>query len=144
MALGMINATPDQQMFWSPTGLLAKKPAVFDLIVTSPLNPSILSEAGVMAGSAASVAECRKHDLNDPKCLELGLKCTPLALETYGCCGAEAREILSRLATRLAIPIRCTKSQATASIDGRLNLTSVRSCARALLSRAGPLLVVTG
>ena len=101
------------------------KPAAFDLIVTSLLNPSILSEAGVMAGSAAFVAECCKHDLNDPNCLELGWKCTPIAVETYGCWGAEARETLSRLATRLAIPIRCTKFQATAAIYGRLSLTLV-------------------
>ena len=94
------------------------KPAAFDLTVTSPLNPSILSEAGVTAGSAALVVECHKHDLNDPKCSELGWKCTPLAVETYGCWGAEARETLSRLATRLVIPMRCTKSQATASIYG--------------------------
>eukprot|EP00731_Ephydatia_muelleri_P019107 Em0011g1147a len=101
------------------------------------------SDMGVMAGSAAKVAECCKHDLNDPKCLELGWKCTPLAVETYGCWGAEARETLSRLATCLAIPMRCTKSQA-AAIYGKLSLTLVRSCERALLSRAGPSLVITG
>ena len=112
------------------------KPAAFDLTVTSLLNPSILSEAGVTAGSAAKVAECRKHDSNGPKCSELGWKCTPLALETYGCWGAEAGEALSRLATCLAIPMRCTKSKATASIYGQLSLTLVRSCAR-----AGPSLV---
>ena len=53
-------------------------PAAFDLTITSPLNPSTLSEAGVTAGSAASVAECHKHVLNDPKCSELGWKYTPL------------------------------------------------------------------
>ena len=125
VALGMTNATPDQQMFWFPTGPLA-------------------SQLNLMAGSAALVAECRKHDSNDPKCSEWGWKCTPLAVETYGCWGAEARETLSCLATCLAIPMRCTKSKATASIYGRLSLTLVRSCARALLSRAGPSLVVTG
>eukprot|EP00731_Ephydatia_muelleri_P010167 Em0005g753a len=99
------------------------KLATFDLTVTSPLNPSILSKAGVTAGFAAKVAECRKHDMSDPKCSELGLKCTPLALETYGCWGAEAWETLSHLATCLAISMRCTKSQATAAIYGRLSLT---------------------
>ena len=63
--------------------------------VTSPLKPSILSEAGVTAGYAAKVAECRTHDMNDPKCSVLGWKCTPLAVETYGCWGAEARETLA-------------------------------------------------
>ena len=38
----------------------------------------------------------------------------------------------------LVIPMRYTKSKATASIYGRLSLTLVRSCARALLSRARP------
>ena len=60
-----------------------------------------------MAGSAALVAECGKHDSNDPKCSELGWKCTPLAVETYGCWGAEARETLLQLATHLAMPMRC-------------------------------------
>ena len=97
-----------------------------------------------MAESVALVEECRKHDLNDPKCSELGWKCTPLSLETYSYWGAEAREILSCLATNLAIPMRCTKSQAIAAIYGILSLTLVRSCARVLLSRAGPSLVITG
>ena len=85
VASGMTNVTPDQQMFWLPTGLLGSQLAAFDLTVTSLLNSSIVSEAGVTAGSAAKVAECRKHDMNDPKCSELGWKCTPLAVETYGC-----------------------------------------------------------
>ena len=145
------------------------KPAAFDLTITSQLNPSILCEAGVTAGSAALVVECRKHDLNDPKCSKLSWKCTPLAVETYGCWGAEARktlavetygcwgaearetlavetygcwgaearetlavetygcwgaearETLLHLAAHLAIPMRCTKSQATASIYGRFS-----------------------
>ena len=50
--------------------------------------------------------------------------------------------LLSVQDTRLAIPIRCTKSQAIASIYCRLSLTLVRSYGRYLLSRAGPSLVV--
>ncbi|KAL5496766.1 hypothetical protein EMCRGX_G013124 [Ephydatia muelleri] len=88
-----------------------------------------------------SLGKPAAFDMNDPKCSELGWKCSSLAVETYGCWGAEARETLSRLATRLATPMRCTKSQATAAIYGRLSLTLVRSCARA---RAGPSLVITG
>ena len=137
MASGMTNPADVLVANWS-----FGKPVAFDLI-TSPLNPSILSEAGVMAGSAALVAECHKHDSNGPKCSELGWKCTPLAVETYGCWGAEARETLSRLATRLAIPMRCTKSKATAPIYGKLSLTLVRSCARAGPSLVGSILTVS-
>ena len=40
-------------------------PAALDFTITSPLNPSTLNEASVMAGSAASAAELRKHAAND-------------------------------------------------------------------------------
>ena len=46
--------------------------AVYDVTVTSPLNPSIISEAGVSAGTAAKAAEVRKHSKYDVKCSELG------------------------------------------------------------------------
>ena len=40
---------------------LCGKPPAFDLSVTSSLNPSLLSEAGLTAGSPAVAAELRKH-----------------------------------------------------------------------------------
>eukprot|EP00731_Ephydatia_muelleri_P038584 Em0814g2a len=43
------------------------KPAAFDLTITSPLNPTTLTEAGVKCGSSAQVAEVRKHAANDGK-----------------------------------------------------------------------------
>ena len=46
---------------------LCGKPTAFDLRVTSSLNPSFISEAGVTAGSAAVAAELRKHSGNDAK-----------------------------------------------------------------------------
>ena len=64
--------------------------AVFDVTVTSPLNSSIVFEAGVTAGVAARAAEKRKHEENDAKCTELGWTCVPLAVETYGAWGVEA------------------------------------------------------
>ena len=71
------------------------KPAAFDIIVTLPLNPSTFSEASVTAGSAALAAEQRKHNANDVKCSELGRKCVPVAVESYGCWGTEARQHLA-------------------------------------------------
>ena len=69
-------------------------PAAVDLTITSPLNSTILSEAGVKAGSAAQAAECRKHQANDTKCSELGWSCVPQAVETYGCWGVLKPESL--------------------------------------------------
>ena len=46
------------------------KPAALDFTITSPLNPSTLNEASVMAGSAALAAELRKHAANDENATE--------------------------------------------------------------------------
>ena len=43
------------------------KPAAFDISVTSPLNPEIVSVAGLSAGADALSTEL-KHMDNDPKC----------------------------------------------------------------------------
>ena len=112
------------------------KPAAFDLTITSPLNPTTLTEAGVKCGSSAQVAEVRKHAANDEKCKELGWVCIPLAVEAYGCWGMEAQETFKRLAARLAIQMGCGRSQATTTVYQRLSLSLVRANARALLSRA--------
>ena len=111
------------------------KPAAFDLTITSPLNPTTLTEAGVRCGSSALVAEARKHSANDFKCAERGWVCIPLAMESYGCWGMEAQQSL-RLAARLAIQMGCNKSQATTILYQRLSLSLVRANAIALLSRA--------
>ena len=52
-----------------------------------------------MAGAAALAAETKKHIANDKKCQELGRACVPIAVETYGNWGQEAKEAFSRLAS---------------------------------------------
>ena len=48
-----------------------RKPAAFDITVTSLLTPITLHEASVTSWSTAQVAENRKHASNDAKCSEL-------------------------------------------------------------------------
>ena len=117
-------------MFW--------KPAAFDLTVVSPFICTKLNEAGARSGSAAGNAEVHKHNANDPKCTELGWVCIPLAVETYGCWGVEAKDSISPLAMDacLALQLQCSNSKAIANIYQGLNLTLVRCNARAFLSRA--------
>ena len=93
-------------------------------------------EAGVTSGSAALAAEVCKHNANDAKCSELGWTCIPIAVETYGCWGAEAMQTLTPLASRLATRGNCSKSHATCLLYGRLSLTLMRANAWALLSPA--------
>ena len=98
---------------------LCGKPAAFDLSVTSPLNPSLLSEAGLTAGS--------KHSADGAKCSELGWTCIPLLVESHGAWGREAVQAVSRLASHLATMTITPKSKVVSNLYGRLNLTLVWS-----------------
>ena len=109
--------------------------AAFDISVTSPLNPSLIVEAGTSSGVAARVAEERTHEKNDEKCSELGWQCIPIVVETYGSWGSEAKQALSQLASRLAVQTNSEKSQMLGSLCGHLSMTLVRANARAILNR---------
>ena len=111
------------------------KPVAFDLSVMSTLHPSVLLEASMMVGSAACVAENRKHNNNDRKCEELGWVCIPLVVETYGCWGAAAVAAFFKLAGRLSIRLNQPKSKTNFGIYSRLGLTLVRANCRTILSR---------
>ena len=111
------------------------KPAAFDVTVTSPLTPASLHDACNSAGVAAHKAECRKHSSNDPKCQELGWVCVPFAVESYGNWGKEAQNTFARLSSILSISLHCPKAKVLTEIYGRLNISLVRSVARAILSR---------
>ena len=111
------------------------KPAAFDISVTSPLNPKIISVAGLSAGAAALSTEERKHTENDPKCNALGWCCVPLVTESYGAWGKEAMDSFKMLASRLAIISGKPKSVVLSELYSRLNLHLVRANATAILSR---------
>ena len=68
-------------------------------------------------GAAAAASKQRKHIANNPKCLELGWVCVPLAVEMYGNWGREAHTTFTRLATRLAICVSLLKSKVTADLS---------------------------
>ena len=108
----------------------------FDITVTSPLCPAFLREASQVAGAAALAAETRKHIANDKRCQELGWACVPIAVETYGNWGQEAKQTFSRLASCLATDSSQPKSKVIADLYGHLNLTLMRAIARAILVRA--------
>ena len=111
------------------------KPAAFDVTVTSPLTPVSLNNASASVGAAAYAAECRKHAANDTRCQELGWLCIPLAVETYGNWGKEAQSVFSRLASLLSISQAIPKPKMLSEIYSRLNMSLVRSVARAIMGR---------
>ncbi|KAL5499538.1 hypothetical protein EMCRGX_G010973 [Ephydatia muelleri] len=111
------------------------KPAAIDVSITSPLISNILSEAGVVAGAAARQTEERKHTCNDTICSELGWKCVPLVVETFGAWGGTAGQFFGELASRLAAQSHSSKTTMLNNIYGRLSLILVRANARAFNAR---------
>eukprot|EP00731_Ephydatia_muelleri_P017211 Em0010g309a len=111
------------------------KPVAFDVTVASPLTPVTLNNASTSVRAAAYAAELRKHVANDTRCQELGWTCIPLAVETYGNWGMEAQSVFSRLASLLAIGQAIPKPKMLSDIYGHLNMSLVRSVARAIMRR---------
>ena len=64
------------------------------------------------------------------------MKCTPLAVESYGRWGSEARQVFSHLASRLSFGLGIQKPKILVEMHGQLNIVLVRCNARALYSRA--------
>ena len=95
--------------------------------VTSPLNPKIVSVAGLLAGAATLSTEERNHTENDPKCNALGWCCIPLVAESYGAWGKEFMDSFKMHASRLAIISGKTKSAVLSELFSRLNLHLVRA-----------------
>ena len=125
---------PAQLMFWFVIGLLDLLPLISPCHPPPP-PPSVasLNQACIASGFAALSAETRKHKANDPNAVSYAWwVCVPLAVETYGNWGKEARDTFSRLATWLAIGSPKSKSSC---IYSRLNLTLTRSVVRAIMVR---------
>ena len=90
-------------------------PAAFNVTVTSPLTPAILNISSIFEGAAGRVAEARKHTTNDARCQDLGWL---------------------RLASLLAFGQTSHKSGLLLEIYSHVNMSLVRSIARAILGRA--------
>ena len=61
--------------------------------------------------------------------------CIPLAVESYGNWGMEARSTLKRLASLIAIYESRIMASVSSELYGHLNLSLVRSVARAIMGR---------
>ena len=78
----------------------------------------------------------RKHSNNDSICSELGWKCVPPVVETFGAWGKTAGKFFGQLAVRLAAQGNSTKATTLNSIYGRLRLLLVQANARAFIARS--------
>jgi hypothetical protein len=109
------------------------KSAAFDITVVSPLAKHFLSGAG--GNDAVSPAELKKHEENDAKCAALHWVCVPLAVDSYGQWGDEARIAFNEIALRLSTRTKVTVSAALASIYNTLGVILARHNAISILAR---------
>ena len=87
------------------------------------LWPAILEESCQTGGA---VVEVRKHVANDPKCVELGWFCVPLA-DLMGIGVGSPRDIFQARAILLAASHTIQISKPTAAIFGCLNFNLTRA-----------------
>ena len=72
---------------------------------------------------------------NDTISSELGWKCVPLVVETFGAWGRTAGQFFGELASRLAVQSHSSKTTMLNNIYGSLNLILVQANARAFNAR---------
>ena len=76
----------------------AGQPAALDITITSPLQPSIISNAARKSGVALRAAEDRKLEQFSQQCANIGVQFFPLAFESVGGLSELLRKILKRRA----------------------------------------------
>ena len=76
----------------------AGQPSALDVTITSPLQPSLISDAARRCGSALTNAEYRKYEQYAHKCAELGIQFVPLAFESFGGFSDLVRKISKHIA----------------------------------------------
>ena len=79
--------------FWS-----VGQPAALDITITSPLQPSIISNAARKSGFALRAAEDRKLEQYSQQCANIGVQFIPMAFESFGGLSELIRKTLKRIA----------------------------------------------
>ena len=109
------------------------KAAAFDVTVVSPLTTENLNGAG--DSDVVSKAADAKHKANDEKCVGLGWKCVPLAVDTYGQWCAEAHSAFRDIAMRLSVRSKVPYAVALSSVYCTLAIVLARQNALSILAR---------
>ena len=82
-----------------------------------------------------SKAADAKHKANDEKCVGLGWKCVPLAVDTYGQWCAEAHSAFRDIAMRLSVRSKVPYTVALSSVYCTLGIVLARQNALSILAR---------
>jgi hypothetical protein len=120
--------------------------AALDITVVSPFAVNNINEAGDLGGVNGVVAraEERKLAANGAKCRELGWRCIPLAVDSFGCWGGRAARAFDKISGPLATQLHVSRGEALRCIYSALGCILVRQNSRAVLSRrvvSGDLLI---
>ena len=75
----------------------ARQPAALDITITSPLQPSIISNAARKSGFALRAAEHRKLEQYSQQCANIGVQFIPMTFESFGGLSELVRKTLKRI-----------------------------------------------
>jgi hypothetical protein len=116
-----------------------------DVTVVSALSQSALVESALTLDGSGAVhlAELKKHEENDAKCLRLGWECLAFAMDTHGRFGDESAPFLRTLASRVGAQSGVSFASALRSIRGKLGVTLMRANGDAIIA-ARPLPSIDG
>jgi len=116
-----------------------------DVTVVSALSRSALVESALTLDGSGAVhlAELKKHEENDAKCLRMNWECLPFAPDTYGRFGDESEPFLQVVASRVAAQSGVSRVTALRSIRGKLGVTLMRANGDAIIA-ARPLPTIDG
>jgi hypothetical protein len=116
-----------------------------DVTVVSALSQSALVESALTLDGSGAVhlAELKKHEENDAKCLRLGWECLAFAMDTHGRFGDESAPFLRILASRVGAQSGVSFASALRSIRGKLGITLMRANGDAIIA-ARPLPSIDG
>ena len=117
----------------------AGQPAAPDVTITSPLQPSVISNAARKSGFALRVAEDRKQ--YSQQCANIGVQFIPMAFEPFGGLSELVRKTLKRIA--LLIDNRSLYSAglsvAFSTLAQSVSVTLMRGNAIKLIARSAAL-----
>ena len=119
----------------------AGQPAALDITITSPLQPSIISNEARTSGFALTAAEERKLEQYSQQCANIGVQLIPKAFESFGGLSELVRKTLKRIA--LLTDKRSLRSAGLSVAFSRLaqsvSVTLMRGNAIILIARSAEL-----
>ena len=114
----------------------AGQPAALDITITSPLQPSIISNAARKSGFALRAAEDRKFEQYSQQRAKIGLQFNPMAFESFGGLSELVRKTLKRI-------VLLTDNKSLSSVGLSVAFSRLAQSVSVTLMRGNAIMLIT-